>query len=421
MKSAARDTILWIHPGGLLPVGGGGAARTWALIAHLRALGYAVELLTGDQGVHNDELAARVDRLWIPPGAGQEARSNSFLHWGKERLKGWYRRADPELRLYRRIAGRVPLPAAHEINVLLRNRRPPLERFAGEVAYARRPLAAIASYAWLAPALDHMPPGTLRLLDTIDIQHTRRETASAAGGDLDHLACSVKEEIRAWRRADVLLAIQAEDGAALEALCPEREIVVAEHAHRVPLFGPSKDDAAGLLYVGNRYDPNVLGLHTLLAGVWPAVRKACPSATLTVCGRVCEAVRGTYPGVAFLGQVPDLAPHYEAAALVLNPVPYGTGLKIKTVEALAHGRCVVCTEAGTGGLGDPAGLPLIVAEDPAAMAAAVITLLQAPEERHALEKRAWDFARERFAPARVYGDLAKRLEAQRGFGRNQKT
>jgi hypothetical protein len=408
-----KPRILWIHPGGLLPVGGGGAARTWALIDCLRERGYAVELATCDQGIFNDGLESRTDRLWIrnriQPGTGAQGRRRLL----KDRLKAAYRNIDPGLRLLRRLPGKWHVSESTAANLLLRNRRRALEQYAGEIAYAAPPLAAIASYTWLAPALDHMPPGTLRIIDTIDIQHERRDAAAAAGGNLEHVMCTREQERQELNRADVLLAIQAIEKATLESMCPDREVILTEHAHQVADYVPSPAHSRNILYIGNRYDPNVLGLRAILERVWPALRKACPSASLTVCGRVCEAFRKPVPGVNFAGQVADLAPYYTEAAVVLNPVPYGTGLKIKTVEGLAQGRCVVCTEAGTGGLGDPTALPLVIAEPGGEMVMQIMRLLQSSDERHMLERRAWDFARDRFSAERVYGPLLARLENHR--------
>lgn len=408
-----RPRVLWIHPGGLWPIAGGGASRTWALIDFLRAQGYAVELVMGDQGAVNEAIAARVDKLHVPARSNSSNAQVGFKRRLRNGLIARYKALDPERRLLAMLPGRSVV-ALQQRDVLSRNRRPALERFAATLAYADPPLAAIASYAWLAPVLDHLPPGTLRLLDTIDIQHARRENAAAAGGNLEHVQCSPEDEARALNRADILLAIQAEEAATLKGMCPEKEILCVEHAHPVPDYVPSPVDSQELLYVGNRYDPNVLGLEAILAQVWPEVLRQCPAATLTVCGRVGETVRRAHPGVTIAGQVPELAPYYHRAALVLNPVPYGTGLKIKTVEGMAHGRVVVCTEAGTGGLGDMAGLPLCVSEVGEAMVQQIVALLAAPSERHPREKAAWEFARERFSPERVYGPLVDRLRVHGG-------
>jgi hypothetical protein len=51
-----------------------------------------------------------------------------------------------------------------------------------------------------------------------------------------------------------------------------------------------------------------------------------------------------------LGPVGDLAPLYADARVVINPAVAGTGVKIKTLEALSHLRRVVTWPSGVDGL-----------------------------------------------------------------------
>jgi hypothetical protein len=58
-------------------------------------------------------------------------------------------------------------------------------------------------------------------------------------------------------------------------------------------------------------------------------------------------------GVVRLGSVDDLTALYRKARVVINPAVAGTGLKIKTLEALCHLRPIVTWPSGSEGL-DPA-------------------------------------------------------------------
>jgi hypothetical protein len=51
-----------------------------------------------------------------------------------------------------------------------------------------------------------------------------------------------------------------------------------------------------------------------------------------------------------LGHVKDLGDCYARARVVVNPAAAGTGLKVKTVEALAHLRPIVAWPNGVDGL-----------------------------------------------------------------------
>ncbi len=408
MSAAGSPTVLIVHPGGLMPVRGGGAARVWALIDFLRSRGLRVDLITGNHGEYDAAIARRVDRLWQPP---QGVADNGMAAVS---LRARVRRRMERLRdaASRRLWSGVAPPGSRLATWLEENRRPSLELLTGQAAYAEPPLAVIAVYAGLARALDHAPPGVLRVLDTIDVQHKRSAVARAAGGDLSHIACGREEEARELRRADLLLAIQAEEADELRAMCPGVSVLLVQHAQAMPEYAPSPDASREVLCVGNLYDPNVRGLLAFLEQAWPHVIEAVPDARLVVAGRVGEAVpRGTR-GVRVEGVVANIAPLYARAAAVINPVPYGTGLKIKSVEALTHGRCLVCTPAGLQGLGAPEELPVLCAETANGMAAPLIRMLTDSAARRELEARARAFAKARYSPEAVYGPFLDLLRAR---------
>jgi polysaccharide biosynthesis protein PslH len=55
--------------------------------------------------------------------------------------------------------------------------------------------------------------------------------------------------------------------------------------------------------------------------------------------------------VTVVGEVKDLGPELERADVVMTPIPYGGGTRIKIVEAMAHGIPVISTAIGAAGLG----------------------------------------------------------------------
>ena len=76
------------------------------------------------------------------------------------------------------------------------------------------------------------------------------------------------------------------------------------------------------------------------------VRESVPDAELTVVGAVGASVPVAPPGVTVVGRVDDLAPLYRDSRVVINPAVAGTGVKIKTLEALSHLRRVVAWPTG---------------------------------------------------------------------------
>lgn len=60
-------------------------------------------------------------------------------------------------------------------------------------------------------------------------------------------------------------------------------------------------------------------------------------------------------GIEFCADVPDLAPLYRSAAIVLAPLPHGGGTKNKTLEAMAWSRPILGTPQAFTGIGPAAG------------------------------------------------------------------
>ncbi|MCA9443071.1 MAG: glycosyltransferase family 4 protein [Candidatus Omnitrophica bacterium] len=210
-------------------------------------------------------------------------------------------------------------------------------------------------------------------------------------------------------RADALLAIQEQEKQQLSEMCPQLPVILTKHACNIPLYSPSSPDSFEILYVGNMYEPNRIGLEQFITKTWPLIRKAEPRTNLLVCGRLAELVKVSSEGVEFVGGVDDLSTYYRRSAAVINPVPFGSGLKIKSVEALIYGRVLISTRAGVLGLETEDELPVLICEHGESMANQIIKTLHDEPFRLSLEKRSQEYARKWFRPGIVYSELTKFL------------
>jgi glycosyltransferase involved in cell wall biosynthesis len=71
----------------------------------------------------------------------------------------------------------------------------------------------------------------------------------------------------------------------------------------------------------------------------------------------------------------------------------GGGTRLKVLEAMAMGKAIVSTQVGCEGFDVRSGQELLIADSPAAFAAAVLDLLRNPAQRDALGSAAQAFAR----------------------------
>jgi len=140
------------------------------------------------------------------------------------------------------------------------------------------------------------------------------------------------------------------------------------------------------------------------------IHAQCPESRLCIAGKLGLTLRDNDQhalpdGVTTLGWIPDLSHFYRDLRLVVNPVVRGTGLKIKSVEALAHGRPLVAYPVGLEGITSSSELPWIEVADSTAMSVACIALLQDPARCDAMAEAARSYAQQSLGADHVYGPL----------------
>ena len=145
--------------------------------------------------------------------------------------------------------------------------------------------------------------------------------------------------------------------------------------------------------------PNVDGVLFFSREILPLIREAEPDVVFTIVGRSpAPAVRrlAEEHGIEVTGRVDDVRPYLAASAVNVVPLRIGGGTRLKIFEAMAAGRAVVSTSIGAEGLPTENGRHLLLADDPAAFARSVVTLLREPRVRQAMESEARAFVTTRY-------------------------
>jgi glycosyltransferase involved in cell wall biosynthesis len=128
------------------------------------------------------------------------------------------------------------------------------------------------------------------------------------------------------------------------------------------------------------YPPNVDAALVLIDRVLPLVRRQIPGACLDIVGRDPASsllALATRPGVRVTGYVPDVRPYLDAASVFAAPLRFGAGIQNKLLEALAMELPVVASTLAIEGLRvGEAAPPAVVADDPVAMANAIVATLE---------------------------------------------
>ena len=251
---------------------------------------------------------------------------------------------------------------------------------------------AVLSYVFYSRLFDAMQAPVWKLLDTHDVFADRYQLYRSRGQASDFFSTTAAGEAMALDRADAVLAIQERDANHFRSLTGRPVVVVGHLAPVDPLPAAPAAEAPGVLFVGGTMGINIHGVTWLVERVLPAVRQRVPTAELWLAGGIGDHVGQGVAGVRRLGFVDALGEVYRRASVVINPQQFGTGLSIKSVDALLHGRPLVTTASGARGLEDGIDVAFRRADSAEAFAEAVIELLVDPAGAAALAARGHEFA-----------------------------
>jgi glycosyltransferase involved in cell wall biosynthesis len=101
-----------------------------------------------------------------------------------------------------------------------------------------------------------------------------------------------------------------------------------------------------------------------------------PDARLNVVGRGPPDWLSEIPGAVAIGYVEDERPFYDRARVVVVPLRFGSGVRIKILNAFAMSRPVVSTSLGAEGIPAVPGKSIEISDDVAGFAHRTIQLLQ---------------------------------------------
>jgi len=388
------------------PTRSGDNQRIAELISVLRENGWHVHLVLC--GLLERRLKkmcrSHVDALHVYSGTGLRTRVRNGVRRAVRRL-------DRAGNLYglppmETIAGRLLGRSVWPLMIDYWQRYPNgLSEFVAKLQASLQWDAVIVEYIWLHRSIDNLKNGTIRLLDTHDIQHKRVEEF-ASRGMVFPLKITRDEERRIFDRFDAVIAIQASEADLIREMCPQARVLTVGSSGYFSTSIFSRPEDGRLLYVGGYNGANIDGLRRFLHRAWPEVRRRVPGAILHVCGYVYRGFAGQrFDNVKFLGHKENLDEEYAAAAVVINPAWIGTGLKIKTIEALSRGKPLVTTPKGIEGLPREAGQSAFIAEDDENFADAIIRLMTDSELRQTLSGSALAFAGTHLTKRVVYDKL----------------
>lgn len=221
-------------------------------------------------------------------------------------------------------------------------------------------------------------PHARLIFDTVDLHHLREQRAAALHGSselIEQARRTRAQELKLMRECDITLVVSAVEKAMLERELPGVRIEILSNVHEV--YGRRRPFAErrDLVFVGGfQHPPNVDAVQWFVREVFPLVRIQLPEIQLHVIGSKAppEILALGHDGVIVHGHVADLAPFMDGCRLALAPLRYGAGVKGKINLAMSYGLPVVATTPAIEGMHVAADQDVLVADQPADFAAAIV-------------------------------------------------
>jgi sugar transferase (PEP-CTERM/EpsH1 system associated) len=397
--------LLWLNAGILLPLDKGGKLRTWHLMRHL-ARHHEISYLS-----FSDASETAADRSGM-----REVASDLVTIPRTEPAKGTVKFY---LDASRYLVDRVPYGVA-------KYRSGAYRRAIEQVLNDRQFDAIVCDF--LPPVVnlpDRLPCPAILFTHNVESEIWRRHAGNARNRAARFLLSEqwrrmARFEKDALSRFDLVLAVSDTDRQTFARLYPDALRTPAhvvqtgvDTAYFAPVSGPNSARRTHLVFTGSMdWLPNEDAMQYFVREILPRIRQVEPEATLSIIGRSpTPTVKrlADIAGIEVTGRVDDVRPHIAAGAVYVVPLRIGGGTRLKIFEAMAMGKAVVSTTVGAEGLPVTPGANIVIADEPARFAQAVIHLIRDRDARVRVETAARRLVVERYDWSAVARDFEEAL------------
>ena len=200
------------------------------------------------------------------------------------------------------------------------------------------------------------------------------------------------------RQVQAVVVFTESDRRALTPIAPEgmpvKRIPVGTVIPERPL-DPIGRRPESLLFIGNFvHPPNADAALRLITAIFPSLQSRFPDLALHIVGDqpTRQMRRVANDKIIVTGQVPDVTPYLDAAAIVVVPLRLGGGMRVKVLEALSAGKAVIASPLAIAGLDVKAGEQVMVADTDQQFVDTIADLLADQDKRGSLASRARTWA-----------------------------
>lgn len=178
-------------------------------------------------------------------------------------------------------------------------------------------------------------------------------------GNSKWFSFSPNMESKALQRCNKILAVQEMESNYFQFLSPTSKVYTVYCPlcfHRQKIV----ENCCDILFFSGENKHNLKGIRSFIKDVLPIIRNKYPKVILRIGGSICSCITdlSDNDSICLVGKVNNPSDFYAQGNVVINPVFEGTGLKIKTIEALSYGKVVLAHPHSFEGVYDSQNIPM---------------------------------------------------------------
>lgn len=211
-----------------------------------------------------------------------------------------------------------------------------------------------------------------------------------------------------FKQVDAVTAVTELDKKYILSICPYLPVVVTPNGMDIQTYqlAPFEQQQLHTIFYLGSLDwlPNQQGILWFLDHVWQKVLAKNPSIQLIIAGKNIPEwlINRQEKNVKYYSNVPNTKELYDKYAITIVPLLAGSGIRVRIIEGMAYGKCIISTSIGAEGVPYTHQKNIIIADTADDFANQIITLTQNPQQVKQIQQEARLLAEQYYDKEKVY-------------------
>ena len=218
------------------------------------------------------------------------------------------------------------------------------------------------------------------------------------------------EEIKFWNNIDSILSISKTDKSYILKQCRTPTHTLGLHIEKRHIYQNDQSTKVDFFHIGAMdWLPNQDGINWILKDVFPKVKQTEKSAEIHLAGRaMSDKLKSHFQdGYYNHGKVNNAIDFMSKHKVMLVPLFSGSGIRVKIIEGMSLGKCIISTSIGVKGINCCNNKNILIANTENEFIEKMCFCIQNPDKVNEIGNEAKKYARENFTKEHIMNELKK--------------